>query len=114
MMHFFLNSNEDFEQAAPLIFQALGVAKYLEGDSSNVMGGYYYSYAVFGTNIKLEQNSYDYEDRYKFMLTVKKDITSLTIDSAILNLIYEVIGKLLKSNLKMDIAVEDDNGLKEV
>jgi len=49
---------------------------------------------VFGTAIKLEQNSYDYEDRYKFMLTVKKDITSLTIEPVVLNLICEVIGNL--------------------
>ena len=59
MINLFFNSDKQFDEVAILIFTSLGIENYLEGESSNVLGGYYFSYNVFGIEIKLEQNSYD-------------------------------------------------------
>lgn len=90
-----------------MIFQALGVNSIWEGDSQNVLGGVYSSYSIFGINIKLELNSYDYEDDYEFMLYIRKDMTSsLKVDAEIEDKVGEVVLKVLCDNLSIPIAFE--------
>jgi len=111
-MRIFFNSDADIGQVAKLIFEALGIGSFWEGDSHNVLGGTYNSYSIFGINIKLELNSYDYEDTYRFMLCVKKDmISSLKIDMDIENKVSEIVLRVLQYNLNIPIAVEKNGEL---
>ncbi len=112
MVIIFFNSIGDITHEANLIFEALGINNYMEGDSQNVLGGYYYSSSVFGIDVKLEMNSYDYEDKYKFMLSVGKDlVSSLKIEPSIEKSIVEVVLKLLYNNLDIQFVAESGNEL---
>ena len=115
MINIFLKTNDHFEQVAEVIFRTLGINNFLEGDSQNVLSGVYSSYSVFGISIRLELNSYDYEDEYKFMLQIKKDlVTPFKIDSTIENMVAEIILKLLCNNFNEPIAIEKNNELMTV
>ena len=108
----FIRSNEDFENVASLVFKSLGIGQFLEGESQNVLGGHYYSFSVFGIEIKLEINSYDYEDEYKYMVQIKNDfVTPLNGATEIEYLFSELVLKLFKNNLDMTIAIERNDML---
>lgn len=112
MKHYFFNLENDLLETSIYIFEMLGIKKerMLEGDSSHVLGGIYYEYSVFGVEIKIELNSYDYDDKYRYMLTVKEDFLStaepdqMTIDS-----VANVVGRCLSKFLKQGLMYEDDN-----
>jgi len=59
MILLFFNYGEDLNKVSSVIFASLGISKSLEGDSSNVLEGEYYSFSIFGVQIKLELNTYD-------------------------------------------------------
>jgi len=66
--HLFFDIKSPIEEVADLVFKSLGMKNGIqEGDSSHVLGGVYYSSSVFGVEIKLESNSYDYDDKYNFV-----------------------------------------------
>jgi hypothetical protein len=113
--HIFFNENRQIDDVAKSIFSAIGVQNNIqEGDSSNVLNGVYYCYSVFGVQVKLENNSYDYDDKYNYMLTVRKDVLSdLVIDDNIIKNVANIILELLSQNLHLEIAYEvDSNNLK--
>ena len=62
----FFNSDESIQSVSKKIFNAIGTSTFYEGDSANVLNGLCYSASVFGVLIKLELNSYDYEEQYKY------------------------------------------------
>lgn len=112
MINLFFNSDKQFDEVAILIFTSLGIENYLEGESSNVLGGYYFSYNVFGIEIKLEQNSYDYEGQFNHMIHIKENsMHSLKIDSSIENMVAGIVLKLLCNNLNVQLAIEKGNEL---
>jgi len=109
----FINLDKDFEMAKRIIFDALGLEHILEGDSLNVLNGTYFEAGVFGMYIKLEQNSYEYEDDFNYTLFVDRDYSSsvkLTrdIEETMLNLVM----KLLLVNLNIKIGIEKNNSLQ--
>ena len=55
------------------LFGGLGASSTMQRDSANVLGGTYSVLSVLGFKIKLEPNSYDYEDQYNYMLSVNED-----------------------------------------
>ncbi|MES1159418.1 MAG: hypothetical protein ABUM51_01555, partial [Bacteroidota bacterium] len=70
----FFNEALPIDDAAKSIFSAIGIQNnILEGDSAHVLSGIYYSYSIFGLKIKLELNSYDYDDKYNYMISVRED-----------------------------------------
>lgn len=114
-MKIFFNSDKNLEEVSKLVFEAMGITHYLEGDSQNSLGGSYSSCSVFGISIKLELNSYDYEDDYKFMLLIRKDLTSsLKCDTEVEDAIATVVLKLLYNNWHIPLAVEKANILQKV
>lgn len=114
--HLFFSINDDLEKVAIKIFATLEIEKNIsEGDSSNVLEGIYYSVSVFGLTVKLEKNSYDYDDVYNYMMSVKKNILSKVIsDSETIKPITQIIIKLLVQNLNLKIAYEKEDGTLEV
>ena len=112
MKHLFFNIDCDLQLCAQKVFSTLGVDdRICEGDSSHVREGIYYFSTVFGVQIKLEYNSYDYDDVYKYMIAVKKHVLSqFTADEEITDLVAEIVIKLLRNNLRATIAVEDSLG----
>lgn len=115
MINLFFYSDKQFDDVAALVFMTLGITNYLEGESSNVLGGYYYSYSVFGVEIKLEQNSYDYEDQFNYMIHIKKhSINALKIGSSIENMVASLSLQLLYNNCNVPMAVEKGDDLVRV
>lgn len=114
MKHLFFNIPYAFEEAAKIVFHSLGIDNFGEGDSSHVKYGVYYTSSVFGTAIRLEANSYDYDDRYGYMLTVKRDVLSdVNPDDLVIAEIANVVIRILHSTLNTEIAYENkDNALQ--
>jgi hypothetical protein len=109
MKNIFIDSDEEFEKVASLIYNSLGINNYQEGDSQNVLGGYYYSFSVFGMNIKLELNSYDYEAEYRYMINVNENYQSSLKDLRNIEVaFFDIVLKLLENNLAMAMAIEKD------
>lgn len=106
MEHIFFNSDESVSEVARSIFETLGVVG-SEGDSTNVLNCEYFEASVFGLRLKIEENSYDFEDRYRYMLTVKRDATKhVRVRDVDVTAIARSILHALSDNMKIDIAIE--------
>jgi hypothetical protein len=93
------------------IFQVLGASP-VEGDSANVLGGTYTMVSVLGFQIKLELNSYEYEDQYNYMLSVTEDSSaSLRVDQAMEETMAGIVAQLLSKNLPLTVAQELSHSL---
>lgn len=108
MEHIFFNMKTGLAATATKVFNAIGITNnILEEDSLNVLGGIYYEYPILGCRIKLEQNSYEWEDKYKYMITVKKDVLSdVTANEENVRLLLQIVIDLLHRNLTVEVAVE--------
>ena len=108
----FINLDYELKEAAEKLFSSLGISNINEGDSSNVLSGIYYSSSAFGTHITFEYNSYDYEDRYKYMVSFGKDVLSkIKIDNEIVLLFAQAILRIISKNLEIEVAHEINNDL---
>ena len=84
----------------------------MQRDSANVLGGTYSVLSVLGFKIKLEPNSYDYEDQYNYMLSVNEDyLAGLEVDDDLSEAVAEIVAKLLSRNIHLEVAHERENGL---
>jgi hypothetical protein len=67
---------------------------------------------VLGFKIKLESNSYDYEDQYNYTLSVTEDYaTGLRVTDTMEEAMASIIAQLLSKNLPLTIAQEFSVGL---
>ncbi len=104
--------NESVE-VSTFFFNALGMPFGQKGSSLNALDGEYSALSVFGVSIKLEANTYDYEDDYKYMVSLYKDkLTDLVVNEETVSPIAKVVARLLADNLGIDVAHEVDNKLE--
>jgi hypothetical protein len=110
MKQIFFNMPHSIDKVAKIIFDSLGLNSFEEGDSSHVKDGIYYASSVFGIKVQLEGNSYDYDDQYSYMLSIKQDVLSAVYsDDLIVAEIANVIIRLLREALETEIAYEDNS-----
>lgn len=114
--HLFFNLKGELEEVANKLFTELEInCGKMEGESSNVLHGVYFYYSVFGVGFKLEYNSYDFDERYKYMLTIQKNVLSkVAADNRIVNLFKDIILLLLPNILHTEIAHEKQEGELEI
>lgn len=113
MGNLFLNLPGDLKIVANEVYKSLGIEVFEEGTSTNVLNETYYSFNIFGCKILLEYNSYDYEDDYKYMLSVEEDFLSpFQVGKSIIGPLTLIVGTLLYENLKIEIAIEEGDQLK--
>lgn len=112
MEHLFFSISGGFENAAAKAFEALGMQR-VEGDSANSPSGVYFEHRVFGIVFKLEENVYDYEDEYDYMMSIKKDVLSnLDVPDEVLTALVNVASTLLVKHLGVKVGVEIGNELR--
>ena len=115
MYYLFINSEKEYEELSREIFKSLGIDSYFEGDSSNVMNGYYNSFSFFGVKFKLEENSYDYEDDYRYMISIAKDrLSKVSCDESIETMIKDVVIKVLQLNMENSLSIEINDELEVI
>jgi len=108
----FFKLDRDFDSVAKFVFNALDIKDVLQGESLNALGGVYYKSSVFGMNIKIEENSYEYEDCFNYTLFVKKNFdAAIKITDEIERSVLNLIVNLLSINLNIEIGIERDGGL---
>ncbi|WP_374979208.1 hypothetical protein PSGK_20760 [Pseudomonas solani] len=108
----FFNANSEAGEVADLVFYALGMPFNLKGSSANSLSGEYSSLSVFGLNVKLESNTYDYEDDYEYMISIYKDkLTKLVVCDDVILPVVKVVARLLTDNLGVVVAHDVDNDL---
>lgn len=108
----FFNMSIPFREVMDLVFSTLGL-NYTEGKSKNVLDGVYGVTNLFGSQIRIEKNSYDYEDKYKYSIFIKEDFLSKVITTEKnIKFISQIIIDLLHRNLKIEVAVERDDKLE--
>ena len=112
MEHLFFNSDSAPEEIGTTVFNLLGVS-YETGDSKNVLNDTFYEASLLGLKLRIEENCYDYEDEYRFMLSVKRNaLTDTKVrDSDVINL-ARAVQHLLADNLELDVAIEVESSLQ--
>ena len=84
-----------------------------EGDSSNALEGQYYSMSIFGLKLRIEKNSYDFEDEFEYHIRLYKDVSLDVVGVENIELlIAKSIAILLKANFSIEVAYEVDDSLK--
>lgn len=111
----FFNLNDNSSDVANLVFNALGMPFNLEGSSAHSLHGKYSSLSVFGLSMKLESNTYEYEDDYEYMLSIYKDkLTTLAVSDEVILCMVKVVARLLADNLGVCVAREVGNELNVI
>jgi hypothetical protein len=106
MEHLFFNSDKILTDVATSVFETLGTESF-GGESTNVLNGTYVETRIFGLLIRVEENSYDYEDRYAYMLSVKRDVIgNVHVRDGDIAAIARSIQHILADNMKIDVALE--------
>ena len=112
MEHLFFNSGSSFSVTSKQFFTCIGVANFLQGDSANTLGGTYCSVSLFGMVIKIEENAYDFEDDYNYMVTIRRDShSSLKVGDSVAHDLALLVSRLLVDNQQTPVARETANGL---
>ena len=109
---FFFNFNGNILSVSEKIFKSFGIyeSELAKGSSSHVTEKVYYEYSVFGIKLKIEYNSYDYDDKYRYMLSTREDVLSgVTSDDNFLLCITNRLGDLLAELLNGDLMYENEN-----
>ncbi|WP_334075549.1 MULTISPECIES: hypothetical protein [Paenibacillus] len=74
----FFNSQLAIGEVVPLIFKHLNVQNVAEGENSSYLNEMYFSGSVIGLDIRISENNYDYEDKFNYMISIKKSIGTVT------------------------------------
>jgi hypothetical protein len=114
MEHIFFNLEGTLAEVAKRVFVAIGLSTYVEGDSANALGGSYFTISILGTAIRLEENSYDYEDKYRFMMAFKKDpCSSVVLTDQAVRAFALIVAQILTDNAKTVVAMETEGGMRD-
>ena len=115
MEHLFFSLDGDFDTVVSRVFGALGIEAYRRGQRANSLGGTYDDYSVFGVAIKIERNSYDYEDEFEYMMSVKHDeISNAQASEDVVRAVAEIVKVQLLKNLSIQIGIEIGNEVQIV
>jgi len=106
MQTLFFNIDKEFEEVGKKIFAELGFSNLQEKETSFNSQGLYFSVNVFGLSIKLDENNYDYEDMYNYMISVKKAIGTKLYDENSLYSVAEIVASVIAQKMKIDVALE--------
>jgi hypothetical protein len=107
MEHLFFNEPKRIEEVSSLILSLVSADIVREGESANVFQGVYYYASIFGLQIRLELNSYDYEDDYNYMISIRKDYSmKIKLSDTAERYLAEIIAQLISKNLHIKVARE--------
>lgn len=107
-----MNVEGGIELAAGKIFSALGLGDPLEGDTANTPSGIYFCATVFGVSFRLEENVYDYDDEFEFVLAILKDaVSDLEVPANAPTDLAGITLKMLSANLGAAVGIEIDDEL---
>jgi hypothetical protein len=102
----FVSSSMQLNEFADLVFSDLQLRDICEGDSSYSPSGFYLVGTLLGIAIKIDENNYDYEEHYNYMISIKKAIgTKLSDENSILGL-AEIIASTIAVKLDTEVALE--------
>jgi len=106
----FLNSNKELEELSRDLQKVLNLPQIHENESLNAYEGFYLFSKLMGMKIKLEYNSYDYEDDYRFMIGIDDDFISETkIPAELKDSFTEIVGKVISLNMGIHVGHELDD-----
>lgn len=113
MQHLFLDCEQSLDQVAYRIFEAAALVNGVEIDSLNVLGGTYFEGTFRNLVLRVESNSYDYEDDYAFMITLKNNVLSdVQVAEKEIQRAAKSLQSLLVDNLRIPVAMELDSSLE--
>lgn len=113
MQHLFLDCQQSLEQVASRIFEAAAPVKGVEIDSLNVLGGTYFEGTFRNLVLRVESNSYDYEDDYEFMITLKSNnLSNRQVAEKEIQMAAKSLQSLLVDKLRIPVAMELDSSLE--
>lgn len=103
----FFSTIGNLDQVSEAFFSNFIDNNFLKGDSENLLGGSYYDYPILGIRIKIELNSYDYEDKYRFMISISKDYRKkIKVDPSVEDSITDALATLIAQNFNVTVAKE--------
>ena len=112
MEHLFFNSAEDIGRVADSICRLLG-SRQDSGESKNVLNELYFEVVLLGIKVRIEENCYDYEDQYRYMVSMKRDVVSGSkVRDCDITSLARIIQHLLVDNLGLEAVLEVDSSLE--
>jgi hypothetical protein len=113
MQHLFLDCEQSLDQVAFRIFEAAASVNGVEIDSMNVLGGTYFEGTFRNLVLRVESNSYEYEDDYEFMITLKSNVLGDgQVTEKELQMAAKALQSLLVDKLRIPVAMELDSSLE--
>lgn len=102
-----IKNGENLKGVWEEITRIMGIIDYAIGESSNVLHTSYFEAKAFGVKVKLEENSYEFEDKYSFMLSIQKDfLTNFILSESTMDKLIGDLVKALKVNSEQPLAIE--------
>jgi hypothetical protein len=119
MQHLFLECDKSLEQVASEIFEVASEifeaalrSRVVEAESLNVHGGTYFEGTFKNLVLRVESNSYDYEDDYEFMVTLKNAVVSdRKVSDSEIQLVAKSLQNSLVNQLRIPVALELESSL---
>ena len=108
MQVLFFKLDKPFNEASTLVFSALGFNQHMESETTFNAQGYYFYVDILDLSIVLDENNYDYEDMFNYMLTIKKSIGSAIYDENSILGVAEIVASIIATKLEIDVAIEHE------
>ena len=112
MNNIFFNIDGAFPQVAQQVFSALDFDQAIEGDSANTLSGIYFANSRSGVAFRLEENCYDYEEDYDYMLSVKEDwVKGMNVEEEVVDELALATAQSLAERFNIEVSIEGRDGL---
>lgn len=113
MEHLFFNSDDSLHTISIALGKLFGACPEV-GESKNVLSESYFEMSILGIKVRLEENCYDYEDQFGFMLSFKRDVLQEVVvrDDDVFS-VARIAQRLLTDNLGLTALLEVGAALEE-
>jgi len=103
----FFNSNDSINKIYSKIFISLNVSDVYEGDSTHYINETYYQGEALGLiSIRIAENNYGYENKFRYMMIIKRSRRVESIDENVLFSVGKIIASAVAIKLDISTAME--------
>jgi len=103
----FFNSNDSIDKIYSEIFNSLNVSDAYEGDSTHYINETYYQGEALGViSIRIAENNYGYEEKFRYMIIIKRSRKIEPINENVLCSVGKIIASVVATKLDISTAME--------
>lgn len=112
MEHLFFYSPLKISDVKKIFFDILGAQNVLQGSSTHFIEDVYFSHTIFGVEVRLAYNNYDYDDVYNYFVVLKPAIFYDGYkNDEVVQLLKNILIIVLPNSLQTEVGHEHSNQL---